>query len=110
MTSVWGSSKMGEVDSTCSWSGNWNTSWGEMVLQESGDTVTGSYPHDQGQIQARSFGRRLVGTWSEAPSRMAPDDAGEFGFTMADNCSSFSGNWRYGETGGWSGSWTGERA
>jgi hypothetical protein len=110
MTSVWGHSNSGEVGSACSWNGTWNTSWGEMVLQESGDTVTGSYPHDQGQIQARSFSGRLVGTWSEAPTRKAPDDAGEFEFTMAENCSSFIGYWRYGETGDWSGSWTGTRA
>ena len=58
MTSVWGNSKIGEVGSTCSWSGNWKTRWGEMVLQESGDTVTGSYPHDQGQDTGKVFSQQ----------------------------------------------------
>lgn len=93
----------------CDWTGTWNTDFGQMVLQQSGSTVTGTYTSDQGQIQATASGNKLTGTWTEVPSRMPPSDAGDMEFTISDDCSSFSGNWRYGSSGGWSGSWSGTR-
>ncbi|MDM7935457.1 MAG: hypothetical protein QUS08_08740, partial [Methanothrix sp.] len=47
----------------CDWTGTWSTNWGEMVLQQSGDDVSGHYAHDQGRIQGTVSGGRLVGTW-----------------------------------------------
>lgn len=93
----------------CDWTGTWNTDYGQMVLQQSGSTVTGTYTSNQGQIKGTVSGSKLTGTWSEVPSRTPPDDAGDFEFTISDDCNSFSGNWRYGSTGGWSGGWSGTR-
>jgi len=102
---------LGQIESlqTCSWTGTWNTEWGPMNLQQSGNRVTGSYTHDQGRIDGTATGSRLVGTWSEAPSYSPPGDAGDVELTMAEDCQSFSGSWRYGSEGDWSGSWTGSR-
>ncbi len=93
----------------CDWTGTWDTDFGQMVLQQSGNTVTGTYTSDQGQIQGTASGNKLTGTWSEVPSRTPPDDAGDIEFTISDDCNSFSGNWRYDSSGGWSGSWSGTR-
>jgi hypothetical protein len=76
-------------------------------LQQSGDTMTGTYTHDQGRIHGTVSGSRLIGTWSEAPSYSPPNDAGDFEFTLSNDCATFSGNWRNGSTGSWSGSWLG---
>jgi len=56
----------------------------------------------------------LRGTWLEAPSYSPPDDGGDFEFTISSDCSSFTGNWRYGSTGDWekdhpNSGWTGDR-
>jgi len=80
-----------------------------MVLQQSGNTVTGTYTHDQGQIQGTVLGNKLIGTWTEAPSRSSPDDAGDFEFRISDDCNSFNGNWGYGSSSEWSGGWSGTR-
>jgi hypothetical protein len=90
----------------CDFSGVWNTNWGEMKLQHSGASVTGTYTWDKGKISGSTIGNTFVGWWSEAPSYSPPDDAGSVELTFADDCSTFSGNWGYGNgdrTGTWSG-------
>ena len=87
----------------CDWTGTWSTSFNKMVLQQSGNTVTGTYDYNGGQIQGIVSGNNLVGSWTETSK------AGIFDFTMANDCNSFSGNWRYDTSSGWSGSWSGTR-
>lgn len=93
----------------CDWDGAWETDWGRMELQQNGNSVNGIYLHDQGRIQGTVSGRNLIGTWSEYPSYSLPGDAGDLMFVISEDCSSFDGKWRYGTTGGWSGSWIGAR-
>jgi hypothetical protein len=93
----------------CDWTGTWNSDWGEMILQQSGNEVSGTYTHDQGRIQATVSGSKLIGTWSEAPSYSPTGDAGDVELMMSQDCRSFSGNWRYGSEGDWSGGWIGTR-
>jgi hypothetical protein len=85
----------------CDWTGTWDTSSGQMVLQQSGNTVTGSGTNVQ--VQGTVSGNHLVASWT------LPTASGTFDFTMATDCQSFSGNWRYGTSGGWAGDWTGTR-
>ncbi len=117
---VWGVEKQGAgletndqgatvSEGTCGWSGVWDTNFHQMVLQQSGNTVTGNYSWDDGRISATVSGNKLIGTWSESPSYSPPSDAGDFEFALSDDCKSFSGNWRYGSEGGWSGEWSGSR-
>jgi hypothetical protein len=89
----------------CLFTGSWKTNWGNMTLNEG----NGSYTHDSGKITGLVNNNVLIGTWSEAPSYSAPKDAGDVEFRMSDDCNSFSGNWRYGSSGSWSGGWTGTR-
>lgn len=94
----------------CDWSGRWETNWGIMTLQQAGDSVTGDYTHNQGRISGRVVGGKLIGTWSEYPTYSPPNDAGDVELTISEDCRTFTGRWRYGSEGEWSGDWTGTRA
>jgi internalin A len=98
----------------CNWTGTWNTNWNTMVLVQTGGQVTGTYEYEGGRIVGVVSGNTLRGTWLEAPSYSPPDDGGDFEFTISSDCSSFTGNWRYGSTGDWeeahpNSGWTGDR-
>ena len=92
------------------WTGKWDTEqWGEMTLQQIGNTVTGNYEWDGGKITGTVSGNMLKGTWSESPTYQPENDAGEFEFTISSGGNSFTGRWRYGSSGDWDGDWDGER-
>lgn len=95
--------------SNCSWTGNWNTYFGNMTLKESGSTVVGTYEADGGRINGTVSGNKLVGTWSDAPTYSPPTQAGDIEFNLSADCNSFSGRWRYGSEGNWSTNWSGTR-
>lgn len=98
-----------EMPSNCSWTGNWNTYFGNMSLVQTGDKVVGTYEADGGRINGTVVARALVGNWSDAPDYSSPGHAGNLEFNLSDNCSSFSGRWRYGSEGNWSTDWSGTR-
>ncbi len=95
----------------CNWTGTWNTGWtGQsnsqnvaMVLQQSGDVVTGTYDYDNGRIEGTVAGNVLSGTWTQSAT------SGPFQFQLADDCNSFEGSWRFSSSGGWDGNWAGTR-
>lgn len=91
---------------TYSWTGEWETSWGDMTLNQNGTKVTGTYTFDSGKIEGTVSGNVLTGTWSESPSYAPPRDAGEVEFVMSTDGKSFTGKWRYGSEGNW-GNWEG---
>ena len=94
----------------CIWTGAWRTSYGMIRLTQQNDgTVRGDYDWDEGQISGTITGNVLNGMWNEAPSREPPSDAGQLQFTMADDCQSFAGQWRYGSSGAWATDWGGVR-
>ena len=96
-------------DTDCSFSGEWDTKWGKMVLMQVGANVVGTYAHDGGKITGTIKDATLTGRWSEAPSYSEPNDAGDVEFQISEDCNSISGKWRYGSSGILSGDWTGER-
>jgi hypothetical protein len=73
----------------CDWTGTWDTEFGQMILQQSGDSISGSYSKNgvQGQIQGTVSESVLSGSWTGDNS-----EEGTFRFTMEDDCQ-FSGNW-----------------
>ena len=97
----------------CTFTGTWDTNFGIMTLIQSGSQVTGTYESDDGQFIGTVAGNTVRGTWSEAPSYAPPNDIGDAEFILSSDCSTFTGNWRYGNTGSWgpaaswSGSWSG---
>lgn len=100
----------------CSWTGVWETTFGELELVQDGSSVTGTYTHNQGRISGTVSGNTLTGSWSEAPSYSPSEDAGGVELVMSEGCSAFSGSWRYGHynefgmpKATWDGDWTGTR-
>lgn len=97
-----------------SWTGEWDTNDNgyKMFLQQTGDRVTGTYPYDEGRIEGRVVGNKLVGRWSEAPTYKPNRDAGDVEFTMSADGRSFTGKWRYGSEEPWrdGNPWNGKRA
>jgi hypothetical protein len=95
---------------TGGWAGTWSTTYGTMVLSQSGGLVSGTYTHDNGNIVGTVSSNILTGTWSEAPTYSAANnDAGDVELTMSPDGNSFTGYWRHGSSGGWAGSWSGTR-
>jgi hypothetical protein len=90
-----------------SFTGAWNTDYGTLTLVQEGEQVTGEYSHDGGTIEGTVIGNVLKGTWSEAPTRQPPDDAGEIEFQLNPQGTSFTGRWRYDSSGEWKG-WNGK--
>ena len=93
----------------CLFIGDWNSNWGDMSFAQTGDNIVATYTHDQGRITGVMRGNVLVGTWSEAPSYAPTHDAGDMEIEISPDCKSFTGNWRYGSGGSWSGDWTGTK-
>jgi hypothetical protein len=92
------------------WSGYWMCGeWGRLILTQTGSTVTGTYSYQGGKFTGYAAGNTLVGTWSEEPTYKEPDDAGDVQFNMSSDGNSFRGNWRYGHSGNWTGTWNGTR-
>jgi hypothetical protein len=86
-----------------------------MILTQSGNQVTGVYDVSAGnnwvgeRISGTVSGNTFTGTWSEAPSYLPPDDAGDIILTLSGDGTTFSGKWRYDSTGDWTEDWTGQR-
>lgn len=103
----------GRNSDICSISRTYSSNQGTLTLVQVGQDAFGTYTHDEGRISGTLTGKTFRGTWSEAPSYTPPHDAGECEFIFSDDCSSFTGHWRYGFTGEWgssaewSGSWSG---
>jgi len=92
------------------WAGTWSTRWGEMVLSQSGNQVTGTYIHDSGKIIGTVSGDTLQGWWSESPDYSPPKNAGEVELTMGPEHQTITGRWRYGSSGSWyENDWSGTR-
>jgi hypothetical protein len=94
---------------SCDWTGVWNTTYGWLELRQSGQDVIGSYDYDQGRFVGTITEMGLVGTWSEAPTYLSPDDAGDFVLNFTDDCNGFVGRWRYDSSGPWRTDWNGSR-
>lgn len=89
---------------SCDWTGLWDTNYGQLVLFQSGNYVNGTYTFaNGGEINGTTSGNTLVGNWTQT------DSSGTLEFMMVGDCNSFSGNWRYGDSGKWLGNWDGNR-
>ena len=78
-----------------SWEGEWDSDWGNIVITQKGNQISGTYTHDNGRISGMVSGNTITGTWAEYPSYSAPNDAGDIIFEMASDGKSFSGKWRF---------------
>ncbi|NHN24275.1 hypothetical protein FIA58_001190 [Flavobacterium jejuense] len=68
------------------WSGIWETDFGKIVLEQTGNKVKGKY-RNLGYIEATVVGDKLIGTFTNNGSK------GNFEFTM--ECNAFKGKWSW---------------
>ncbi len=81
--------------SECSWTGEWDTTYGMMDMVQTGSSVSGSYDRrtDEpitGTITGTVSGNTLSGTWAENTG-----DHGPFTFTMQIGCNWWKGYWQH---------------
>jgi hypothetical protein len=85
-------------------SGTFSTEWGDMVLQQNGSRVTGTYTHGSGTIEGTLNGKVLTGTWKQTGNKN-----GKFRFEFNDDFSAFKGKWNYGDAEPTRDGWTGKK-
>jgi hypothetical protein len=88
--------------------GHWTSNqWGEHYVRVEGSTVKIIYDHDNGRILGDLDGGKLVGWWTETPSRKPSRDAGEVTFTLTTDggARAINGEWRYGTDGAMRENW-----
>ncbi len=77
----------------------WNTDYGIMQFTQSGNSVTGTYASDNGELTGTLEGQDLKGWWSEAGNEKecGPGNAwsGPLVFHFAGDWMSFKGDWGY---------------
>ncbi len=81
--------------------GHWDSpQYGDAYFQVQADEVRVVYTHDDGRVLARLKGARIVGWWTEAPSRQPKNDAGDIEFTVVrgDGPLTLHGRWRFGDS------------
>lgn len=76
-----------------SWTGSWNSSFGELRLHQIGIDVHGDY-RDLGDIDGRVNGNKLTGTFTNG------NKSGSFIFTRTSN-HAFTGQWKWENTNNW---------
>lgn len=81
--------------------GTWATYFGNMVLNQSGERVTGTYDNNRGRIHGEVSNRTFRGKWLEAPSYSEPADGGDIEFELSRDGLTFTGRWRTGSQGEW---------
>lgn len=86
--------------------GRYDTDFGEMTLEQSGNSVHGTYDNRRGRIRGTLEGNILIGDWTQHPTYRPPSDAGEIKFTFGAG-GNFTGGWRHGNQGQWE-SWNGQ--
>jgi hypothetical protein len=95
----------------CDWNGRWKTNYAGLTLIQTGSQATGTYGLMGETMKGTVSGNTFTGTWKD-PSNSASTNNGDIVLTMADDCNSFTGRWRYNSIEfdlEWDGIWTGTR-
>lgn len=104
-TSGGGSGGGGAGAAFCSgFSGRWNTNYGEVILQQSGSSVSGSYYNGSASIRGYLSGYVLEGDWLQT------NGSGRFRFELARDGGSFTGIWGRSASNSDGGAWNGNCA
>ncbi len=91
---MWGFEDRPALDD-CSWAGQWKASTGVTLdLTQTGDQVQGSYQPKDGQVFGSVSGMTLTCTFADGSEIPSPK-SGDLWATLAADCNSFSGQYRY---------------
>ena len=112
---VFTSSGSNGQQSGSSWTGEWETSEGNVDLKQNGNVVSGTYTQDNGRISGQVSGKTLNGLWAEDSSarrctvkKLNTLYWGRISFTQTDGGNKFIGKWGYCDDKP-SSNWTGTR-
>jgi hypothetical protein len=84
-------------DLNCSFEGEWQSYLGEIVLLQYGTDVEGMAAYEDTKIKGSVSGFVMTGSWMRPPYKSTSGlKGGDFILSMASNCQSFMGTWRYG--------------
>ncbi|MBA3726498.1 MAG: hypothetical protein H0W86_08600 [Armatimonadetes bacterium] len=86
-------------------SGTWNTTYGQMMLTLTGQRVAGTYTSGDGVIEGTVTGDIMRFRWLERGSGRGGPGA----FTLSEDGNSFTGRWGYDDVDQEPGPWTGTR-
>jgi len=86
-------------------SGTYQTDFGKMTLTQNGNQVTGSYEYNSGRISGSIDKGILYFTWAEGGGATS----GTGYFQLSADGKKFTGQWRYGTSGAYTGDWSGTR-
>ena len=101
--------------SSADFSGTWDSNWGEMVFEQTGGNVTGTYATSNGKIFGTIQGNVLEGYWTQstAGQRCTTEKQGRYHWGrirfVLDKSGNFTGSWGYCENTPSSGGWSGTR-
>jgi hypothetical protein len=83
------------LTSNQNWTGTYSTNRGKLTLTHlTKNKVTGTYPRGNGTIEGRVEGNKLIGTWVEEKSEVAPSGRGSFEMMMSTTGTSVMLVWR----------------
>ena len=89
--------------------GDYETEYGELKLQQEGDVVYGTFDEKRGHLIGTLDGRIFRGTWVQLPTFRGPNDAGDVELVFQRHGRRFNGAWRRGCEADWEGQWNGHR-
>ena len=72
-----------------SFGGTWTSSWGKMVLNQAGSSVTGTYEHQNGKITGTASGGEMRFVWIQNNTR------GVGTFKLSADGKTLTGTWNY---------------
>ncbi len=75
-----------------SFAGRWNTTYGPLIITQSGSNLTGSYYNGKASLKGTMIGKRLDYIWRESTG------SGNGSFVLSNNGNSFSGFWTAGSS------------
>jgi hypothetical protein len=93
----------------CDWNGRWKTNYAGLTLSHVGSQVTGTYGLMGESMKGTVSGNTFTGTWKNPSNSATSTNTGDIELTMANDCNSFTGRWRFGSEGDWDGIWKGTR-
>jgi hypothetical protein len=90
--------------------GVWHSpEWGTVVLEHKGRRISGTYEHNQGQLDGVLTGDKVTFKWWEGVETGKPyglaraNQRGEGTCTISEDSKSFTGMWKYEGSSGWNG-------
>ncbi|NUN07786.1 MAG: hypothetical protein HUU54_01260 [Ignavibacteriaceae bacterium] len=83
-------------------SGVYISDFGDLLIKQSGQNITGTYPHSNGRIEGSLNGRTLSGRWYQ------DNGTGKLEFNFNEDATAFTGKWGYNEATP-SGTWNGRK-